>query len=325
MDKLLEVKDLKVQFDTEEGVVQALENVSFYLRKKQILGIIGETGSGKSVTASTVNQILPQPPGRIENGEILFEGEDLLKKSNEELRKIRGKKISMIFQEPMTALNPVFKIREQMSDVIIFHDRVKRKKAEKRAKEMLELVRIPDPEMVLDKYPHELSGGMRQRVMIATALSCEADMLIADEPTTALDVTTQDQILALLLEMRENLGVSVILITHDFGVVAEICDMVAVMYGGTVVEFASIYDVFEKPLHPYSHGLLKAIPPVEKTIEALSTIPGKVPNLLDPPSGCRFHPRCERALEKCKNVVPQMRELDKEHFTACHNPYGGDA
>ena len=323
MERLLEVKDLKIQFDTEEGTVYALENVSFHLNKGEILGIIGETGSGKSVTASAINRILPVPPARIVNGQIIFQGKDVLQYKREEMNKIRGKKISMIFQEPMTALNPVFKIKEQMSDVIMHHQKINRKKAVKQATHMLEQVRIPDPEMVLDKYPHELSGGMRQRVMIATALSCEADLLIADEPTTALDVTTQDQILALIQDMRKNLDISVILITHDFGVVAEICDKVAVMYGGTVVEFTDIYTLTKKPYHPYSNGLLKAIPPVDKTIEKLNTIPGSVPNLLKPPSGCRFHPRCENALEKCKIEPPPLTEIEKNHFIACYNPIKG--
>ena len=323
MERLLEVKDLKIQFDTEEGTVYALENVSFHLDKGEILGIIGETGSGKSVTASAINRILPVPPARIVNGEIIFQGKDVLKYKREEMNKIRGKKISMIFQEPMTALNPVFKIKEQMSDVIMFHKKVNRKKAVQQAIQMLDQVRIPDPEMVLDKFPHELSGGMRQRVMIATALSCEADLLIADEPTTALDVTTQDQILALIQEMRKNIGISVILITHDFGVVAEICDKVAVMYGGTVVEFTDIYTLTEKPYHPYSNGLLKAIPPVDKSIEKLNTIPGSVPNLLKPPPGCRFHPRCENMIEKCKIDPPPLEEIEEGHFISCYNPKKG--
>ncbi|MDN5360063.1 MAG: peptide/nickel transport system ATP-binding protein [Thermotogaceae bacterium] len=323
MERILEVKDLKIQFDTEEGTVYALENVSFHLNKGEILGIIGETGSGKSVTASAINRILPVPPARIVNGEIIFQGKDVLQYKREEMNRIRGKKISMIFQEPMTALNPVFKIKEQMSDVIMHHQKINRKKAVKQATEMLEQVRIPDPEMVLDKYPHELSGGMRQRVMIATALSCEADLLIADEPTTALDVTTQDQILALIQDMRKNLDISVILITHDFGVVAEICDTVAVMYGGSVVEFTDIYTLTKKPYHPYSNGLLKAIPPVDQTIEKLNTIPGSVPNLLKPPPGCRFHPRCENALEKCKIDPPSLTEIEENHFIACYNPIKG--
>jgi ABC-type dipeptide/oligopeptide/nickel transport system ATPase component len=279
MERILEVKDLKIQFDTEEGTVYALENVSFHLNKGEILGIIGETGSGKSVTASAINRILPVPPARIVNGEIIFQGKDVLQYKREEMNRIRGKKISMIFQEPMTALNPVFKIKEQMSDVIMHHQKINRKKAVKQATEMLEQVRIPDPEMVLDKYPHELSGGMRQRVMIATALSCEADLLIADEPTTALDVTTQDQILALIQDMRKKLDISVILITHDFGVVAEICDTVAVMYGGSVVEFTDIYTLTKKPYHPPREcsailGFKKAN--IEKAKELIESLEKKI-------------------------------------------------
>ncbi|HPE69966.1 MAG TPA: ABC transporter ATP-binding protein [Thermotogota bacterium] len=320
---MLSVKDLKVHFSTEEGVVQALDNVSFFLEKGQILGIIGETGSGKSVTAYTINRLLPMPPGKIVAGEVWYDGEDILKRKESDLVDIRGKKISMIFQEPMTALNPVFTIKEQMTDVLMFHRKISREKATKKALEVLDLVRIPDPAMVMGKYPHELSGGMRQRIMIASALSCEAKLLIADEPTTALDVTTQDQILAILLQMRKELGISIILITHNFGVVAEICDTLAVMYAGTIVEFSSIYKVYETPRHPYTHGLLNAIPPMDRTVQKLNTIPGLVPNLLKPPTGCRFHPRCERRQPICEKQVPAHREVDEGHYVACHFPLEG--
>lgn len=321
--KILEVQNLKVYFDTEEGIVKALEDVSFSLKRSEILGVIGETGSGKSVTAYTITRLLPQPPGMILEGKVLFEGEDLLKKSENEMLDIRGEKISMIFQEPMTALNPVFTVEEQMTDVISYHEKISKKQAAEKAIRALELVKIPDPSLVMKKYPHELSGGMRQRVMIALALSCEPELLIADEPTTALDVTIQAQILALILEMREKLGLSVIMITHNFGIVSEICDSVAVMYAGNIVEFSSIYNVFENPLHPYTEGLLKAIPPLDKDVESLNVIPGVVPNLIHPPSGCRFHPRCSRKLDICEKKPPKLVELTDEHFVACHNPLGG--
>lgn len=322
-EKILEIKNLKVYFDTEEGTVKALENVNLFLKRSEILGVIGETGSGKSVTAYTITRLLPQPPGRILNGKVLFNGEDLLQKSEDEMLNIRGRQISMIFQEPMTALNPVFTVQEQMTDVISHHEKISKKQAIPKAIRALELVKIPDPELVMKKYPHELSGGMRQRVMIALALSCEPELLIADEPTTALDVTVQAQILALILEMRERLGLSVILITHNFGIVAEICDSVAVMYAGNIVEFSSIFNVFENPLHPYTTGLLKAIPPLDEDVESLNVIPGVVPNLITPPSGCRFHPRCSRKLDICEKESPEMIELLPGHFVACHNPLGG--
>jgi len=322
-DRILEVKNLKVYFDTEEGVVKALEDVNFSLKRSEILGIIGETGSGKSVTAYTITRLIPQPPGMILGGKVIFNGEDLLKKSEDEILDIRGKKISMIFQEPMTALNPVFTVEEQMTDVISYHEKVSKSVAVEKAIRALELVRIPDPKLVMKKYPHELSGGMRQRVMIALALSCEPELLIADEPTTALDVTIQAQILALIMEMREKLGLSVIMITHNFGIVSEICDSVAVMYAGNIVEFSSIYNVFEKPLHPYTEGLLKAIPPLDKNVDTLNVIPGVVPNLIHPPSGCRFHPRCSRSIDICKVEPPKLVEMAEGHFVACHNPLGG--
>jgi oligopeptide/dipeptide ABC transporter ATP-binding protein len=322
-EKILEIKNLKVYFDTEEGTVKALENVNLFLKRSEILGVIGETGSGKSVTAYTITRLLPQPPGRILNGKVLFNGEDLLQKSEDEMLNIRGRQISMIFQEPMTALNPVFTVQEQMTDVISHHEKISKKQAIPKAIRALELVKIPDPELVMKKYPHELSGGMRQRVMIALALSCEPELLIADEPTTALDVTVQAQILALILEMRERLGLSVILITHNFGIVAEICDSVAVMYAGNIVEFSSIFNVFENPLHPYTDGLLKAIPPLDEDVENLNVIPGVVPNLISPPSGCRFHPRCYRKLDVCEKEIPELIELSPGHFVACHNPLGG--
>ena len=323
---ILSVENLKVHFDTEEGEVKAIENVSYRIRTNEVLGIVGETGSGKSVSAYSVMGLVPQPPGKILKGKVMFKGKDLLKMSEKEMLKIRGDEIAMIFQEPMTSLNPVFTIEEQMVDILIAHGTPK-KDAKSKAVESLEKVRMPDPNLVLKKYPHELSGGMRQRVMIAMALSCDPELLIADEPTTALDVTIQAQILGLLKDMQQKLNLSVLLITHNLGVVAQNCDSIAVMYAGNIVEYGSAEQVFERGIHPYTRGLLKAIPPLDdRIVKNLNVIPGVVPNLITPPSGCRFHPRCERAIKgKCDMEIPTLQELelDPGHKVACFNPYGG--
>jgi len=322
VETILDVKNLVVEFDTEEGIVKALNGVSFSLKKGEILGIVGETGCGKSVTVYTVLKLLPMPPARVVSGEVIYKGRDLLKLSEEELRKIRGKEIAMIFQEPMTSLNPVFTVGKQLMDVILLHRKVSKEEAREIALKALEDVRMQDPELIMKKYPHELSGGMRQRVMIAMALSCNPEILIADEPTTALDVTIQAQILGIIKEMQSKHGMSVIFITHDLGVVAQLCDGVVVMYAGTVVEMASIDTIFKNPVHPYTRGLLESIPKMDKKQEKLRSIPGIVPNLVSPPPGCRYHPRCERFLKGlCDKEAPKLLEVEKDHFVACHNPY----
>jgi len=322
VETILDVKNLVVEFDTEEGIVKALNGVSFSLKKGEILGIVGETGCGKSVTVYTVLKLLPMPPARVVSGEVIYKGRDLLKLSEEELRKIRGKEIAMIFQEPMTSLNPVFTVGKQLMDVILLHRKVSKEEAREIALKALEDVRMQDPELIMKKYPHELSGGMRQRVMIAMALSCNPEILIADEPTTALDVTIQAQILGIIKEMQSKHGMSVIFITHDLGVVAQLCDGVVVMYAGTVVEMASIDTIFKNPVHPYTRGLLESIPKMDKKQEKLRSIPGMVPNLVSPPPGCRYHPRCERFLKGlCDKEAPKLLEVEKDHFVACHNPY----
>jgi oligopeptide/dipeptide ABC transporter ATP-binding protein len=314
---LLEVRDLHTSFQTSEGLIRAVNGVSFHLEEGETLGLVGESGCGKSVTSLSILRLIPQPPGRISGGPILFRGDDLLAKSEEEMRKIRGNSISMIFQEPMTSLNPVYTCGFQIMEAIRLHQRRSRSEARERAIEMLRVVGIPSPEQRVDEYPHQLSGGMRQRVMIAMALSCNPSLLIADEPSTALDVTIQAQILDLIGRLRHELGMSVLIITHDLGVVAEVADRVAVMYAGEVVEHASVEEIFARPLHPYTQGLLNSIPRLGKAMERLSVIPGTVPNPIEFPSGCAFHPRCPLADERCRNEGPPLSEQGGDHQVAC--------
>lgn len=322
MEDLLKIENLRLYFDTEEGTVKAIEDVNIAVGKGEIVGIVGETGSGKSITAMSILKLIPTPPARYLSGKIWFEGQEISKFSEDEMTNIRGKKISMIFQEPMTSLNPTFTIGEQICDVIMTHTGVSKQEAISKAIETFKLVRMQDPESLLTKYPHQLSGGMRQRVMIAMALVCNPKLLIADEATTALDVTIQAQILSLLKRMNQELGLSVLIITHNFGVVAQICDKVAVMYAGYVIEFGEVKEIFQRPLHPYTRGLLNAIPPVDSKIERLRVIEGSVPNLIDPPSGCRFHPRCERFIKDlCDKKAPEL--VGSNHKVACFNPYNG--
>lgn len=315
--KLLSVKDLKTYFYTDDGVIPAVDGISFDLDKGGTIGIVGESGCGKSVTSLSVMGLIPQPPGKIAGGEILFEGEDLLKKSEAEMRHIRGNDISMIFQEPMTSLNPVFTVGNQIAEAIILHQGLDKGAAREKAIEMLRLVGIPSPEKRVDDYPHQMSGGMRQRVMIAMALSCNPKLLIADEPTTALDVTIQAQILDLMRELRKNLGTAIMMITHDLGVIAELVDKVVVMYTGKIVEAADTYTIFKNPKHPYTIGLLGSIPRLDGDGSRLQAIPGSVPIPGSFPVGCGFHPRCPFATELCVQKRPPSFEVGENHYVAC--------
>ncbi|ONI44114.1 peptide ABC transporter ATP-binding protein [Candidatus Epulonipiscium fishelsonii] len=317
-EKILEVKGLETSFFTHLGEVQSVRSVSFDIYKGEVVGIVGESGSGKSITCMSIMKLL-QHPGKIKHGEVLFKGEDLVKKSPKEMRKIQGDEISMIFQDPMTALNPVYTIGNQMTEVIRAHKKMTQKEAEKIAVKMLEAVGIPSPEQRLQNYPHEFSGGMRQRAIIAMALSCEPELLIADEPTTALDVTIQAQILDLLKGLREKLDTSIIFITHDLGVIAELCDKVIVMYGGMVMEEASVVDLFKDPKNPYTIGLLKSVPnPETLTKQTLIPIAGSPPDMLHPPKGCAFCNRCEYAVQKCLDEIPKLYEVGNGHKSRCH-------
>jgi len=317
-DILLEVKNLKAYFYTEEGIAKAVDGMDFVIRKGETLGMIGESGCGKSVSALSIMQLVADPPGRIIEGEIWFEGEDLLKKSPSEIKKIRGNDISMIFQEPMTSLNPVFTIGNQIIEPIILHQKLDKEKARKKAIEMLDLVGISSPEKQVDNYPHQLSGGMRQRAMIAMALSCEPKLLIADEPTTALDVTIQAQILELLKKIREEIGMAVMMITHDLAVIAEVSDDVLVAYAGKALEYADVKTIFREPRHPYTKALYDSIPRLTDTKKRrLEVIPGMVPNPLEFPTGCRFHPRCKFSESFCQREEPELKGVSNAHKVRC--------
>jgi oligopeptide/dipeptide ABC transporter ATP-binding protein len=313
---MLDVQDLRTYFDTDEGLVRALDGVCFQLKHGKILGIVGESGSGKSAMALSIMRLIPHPPGRIVGGSIRFFGEDLLAKSETEMRQIRGVRISMIFQDPMTSLDPVFTIGQQLAEPLIHHQRLKRKEAYARSVEMLRMVGIPSPEARMRHYPHEFSGGMQQRVMIAMALLCRPDLLLADEPTTALDVTIEVQILELLQEIRQSLGTSIILITHDLRVVVNVCDDVAVMYAGNIVEAGPVKEIFTNPQHPYTLGLMQSIPRPGMR-GRLRPIPGRPPNLVDLPPGCRFVPRCPEAIPACCEAFPDLASLTAEHRVRC--------
>jgi peptide/nickel transport system ATP-binding protein len=327
MEPILEVKNLRTSFRVEGGELIAVDDVSFSVKPGQTVGIVGESGCGKSVTSLSIMGLIPDPPGKIIGGEILFKGKNLVGLNAHEMRKIRGNQISMIFQEPMTSLNPVFTIGDQIMEAVILHQKLSRSQAKEKAIDMLRLVGIPAPERRVNEYPHQLSGGMRQRVMIAMALSCNPHVLIADEPTTALDVTIQAQILELMKSLREKLQMAVVLITHDLGVVAETCDYVVVMYAGKVVEEGTAEDIFYRPSHPYTKGLLNSIPSHtgEKKSGRLETIPGLVPNLLKLPVGCRFQDRCKRRQEvnsaQCTTSEPELKEIGAGHKAACFSPY----
>ena len=317
MGNLIEIKDLKTSFFTSDGELRAVDGVSFEIEEGKTMGLVGESGCGKSVTALSTMQLIPKAAGRVVGGEIRYRGDNLLSFDETRMRHIRGNEISMIFQEPMTSLNPVFSVGAQIEEVIILHQRLAKKDARDKAIEMLRQVKIPEPEIRIDDYPHQLSGGMRQRVMIAMALSCNPSLLIADEPTTALDVTIQAQILALIEELQDELGMSLLLITHDLGVVAEQADDVAIMYAGKIVERAVPGVIFSRPLHPYTLGLLKSIPGYSGAKKKLEAIPGIVPSPLDLPAGCRFSDRCARAEDGCKDAEPELREVEGGHWVSC--------
>ncbi len=316
--KLLDIQDLKTHFFTEDGIVQAVDGVSFDIEPGQKMGLVGESGCGKSVTALSIMRLVPNPPGRIMEGRVLFEDRNLIDLSNEEMRRIRGRSISMIFQDPMTSLNPVFTVGSQIDEAIILHQGLEPIEARQKTIEMLNVVRIPNAEGVANSYPHELSGGMRQRCMIAMALSCRPKLLIADEPTTALDVTIEAQILDLIDDLNEKMNTALLLITHDMGVIAEMCEKVAVMYAGTLVEMANVRTLFNDPQHPYTQGLLDSIPSVDVDREDLRIIPGSVPDLINPPTGCRFHPRCAFTKGVCKRQRPELVRVGEDHYVACH-------
>jgi oligopeptide/dipeptide ABC transporter ATP-binding protein len=315
--KLLEVKNLKTYFHSDRSVVRAADDVSFYVNEGETLGIVGESGCGKSITCMSVVRLVETPPGKYEGGEIIFNGEDMLKVSDTRIREIRGNDISFIFQEPMTSLNPVFKIGRQISETMMLHRNMSKNEAYKESIKMLDTVKIPNPERVVDEYPFALSGGMRQRAMIAMALACQPKLLIADEPTTALDVTIQAQVLDLMNELKQKMNTSIIFITHDLGVIAEMSDRVMVMYAGKVVEVAETIDIFKNPKHPYTIGLIGSKPDMGTESSRLHVIPGNVPDLSNVPTGCPFHTRCGHAMDICRETFPGETILEGEHRIAC--------
>lgn len=317
----LKINNLKTYFYTMGKEYKAVDGVSFSIDNGKTLGIVGESGCGKSVTALSIMRLIPKPQGKIIDGEIIFKDKDLLKMSEDEFRGIRGDQISMIFQEPMTSLNPVFTVGQQISEVFHIHKKYSKKEAFEETLRMLEIVKIPDAKQRAMEYPHQMSGGMRQRVMIAMALACSPALLIADEPTTALDVTVQAQILELMGNLKTQYNSSVIMITHDLGVIAEVADEVAVMYAGMIVEHAPIIPFFENPLHPYTSALLKSRPSLDniKTGNKLFSIPGSVPDASNYPKGCRFHPRCHLKTKDCENAIPELRKIEENHFVRCIN------
>lgn len=315
---LLDVRGLQTYFYTSDGVVKAVDGVDLTIRRGTTLGVVGESGCGKSVTALSIMRLVQSPPGRITGGQIMFDGRDLLSLSDSEMNRVRGARISMIFQEPMTSLNPLFKAGEQIAEAVLLHDQISKKAAQECAIDMLREVGIPTPEQRYHNYPHELSGGMRQRVMIAIALACRPALLIADEPTTALDVTIQAQILDLLRDLRDRTGMALLLITHDLGVIAEVADEVAVMYAGRVVEYAPVVDLFERPKHPYTQGLLSSIPTLEsRKSERLNVIRGSVPNLARLPAGCTFAARCPHVMDVCRQELPVLKSVADRHDVRC--------
>jgi oligopeptide/dipeptide ABC transporter ATP-binding protein len=316
-NKLLEVKNLQVFFYTDEGIVKAVNDISFDVRKGEVVGLVGESGCGKSVTAMSILKLIPTPPGKIVGGQILLNGEDLVPLSTTAMKNVRGRHISMIFQEPMTSLNPVLTAGFQIIEGIVAHQDVSKEDATRRAIEMLGLVGIPNPEKRFYEYPHQMSGGMRQRVMIAMALCCQPSLLIADEPTTALDVTIQAQILDLIGRLQKELGMSVLLITHDLGIVAEFCHRVVVMYASKIVETGPVNDIYKTPRHPYTQGLIQSIPNLTERQQYLYDIPGTVPSPRKFPAGCKFHPRCPHVMDICRTKEPKLEVCGENHAAAC--------
>mgnify|MGYP004709933407 FL=1 len=316
-ETLLEIKDLCVEFKTMAGTVHAVDHLSYTLHRGEKLGIVGESGSGKSVSSLAMMQLIPNPPGKVTGGQILYNGKDLVKLSEREMEKIRGNEISMIFQEPMTSLNPIIRCGKQIAESLQLHRGMKKKEAMEEAIKMMQAVGIANPQARAYEYPHQMSGGMRQRVMIAMALACQPQILIADEPTTALDVTIQAQILDLIRDLNQKMNTSVVFITHDLGVVSELCDTVIVMYNGHIVEKAPVADIFREPLHPYTQGLLSAIPRITKERKPLSTIEGMVPNPVERIKGCRFWPRCPKACDRCRKEEPSVFSVGENRQVRC--------
>ncbi len=317
-EPVLELDNLSVQFNLKRGVLRAIDSVSFSVDKGETFGLVGESGSGKSVTARTIMRLIPQPPGEIASGTVRFQGRDLYEMSDDEIREIRGQNIAMVFQEPMNALNPVFTVGSQIGDALRTNMGMSKSEARERTIEMLQLVGIPSPSARIDNYVHEFSGGMRQRVMLAMALSCDPTFLIADEPTTALDVTIQAVILELITSMIERFDMSLLFITHNLGVVAHACDKIGVMYASHLVEMGTKDEIFANPQHPYTKGLLRSIPRLDVQEKFLTPIDGTVCNMMDPPRGCKFNPRCSEAMDICREQIPEFRELAPGHFAACH-------
>ncbi|BCG57621.1 ABC transporter ATP-binding protein [Paenibacillus sp. URB8-2] len=314
---ILKIENLHTHFFTEKGEVPAVDGVDLYINPGEVLGVVGESGCGKSVTSLSVLKLVPSPPGRIVDGRIVFKGTDIVPLKEKEMRKIRGNAVSMIFQEPMTSLNPLFTVGQQIIETVRLHRGLSKKEAREHAVEMLRKVGIPRPEAIIDEYPHQLSGGMRQRVMIAMSISCSPELLIADEPTTALDVTIQAQILDLIRRLNEEQGTAVMMITHDLGVVAEMCHRVAVMYAGKVVEEGSVHDIFKNPLHPYTQGLIASVPRMDETRERLYSIPGNVPILSKNMQGCRFASRCSHVMDICRQSLPELTLQENRHSCRC--------
>ncbi|MGO0060488.1 ABC transporter ATP-binding protein [Brevibacillus fluminis] len=314
---ILEVENLQTHFFSDRGAIPSVDGVNIRVGKGEVVGIVGESGCGKSVTSLSIMRLIPSPPGKIVGGSIRFKGEELISCNEKRMRQIRGNEIAMIFQEPMTSLNPVYTIGDQIGEAVRLHTKVDKREARKKAIEMLKRVGIPRAEAIVDEYPHQLSGGMRQRVMIAMAMTCNPELLIADEPTTALDVTIQAQILDLMRKLNQESGTAIMLITHDLGVVAEMCHRVVVMYAGKVVEEGSVRTILKKPKHPYTIGLLQSIPKLEESRERLYSIPGNVPVPGSLKTGCRFAPRCEHAVDKCHQEMPELLEVEAGHFSRC--------